>query len=318
MRPSTPSRPLLHLALLLATLASTAWTYALQGDGVVGAEAAAFALSLVTILGTHELGHYVAARAHRVDATLPYFIPLPGLGFGTLGAVIRVKSRIPHRDALVDLGASGPLAGLAVAIPVLLYGLAHSQVVDAVPATAGRHLFEPMSLLGLLAEGWRWLAELWGLVAPAPEGPAPTQQLLVFGDSPLMLALRYLALGPLPEGKDVLMHPLVMAGWIGLLVTLLNLMPVGQLDGGHVAYALWGERARAVGQVAAGVMLLLTLFASVSWGLWLVVTSRFIGFGHPPVVVQGPLSRGRKWVAALCALALVGCALPVPLRVVLQ
>jgi membrane-associated protease RseP (regulator of RpoE activity) len=107
----------------------------------------------------------------------------------------------------------------------------------------------------------------------------------------------------------------VIAGWFGLLVTLLNLLPVGQLDGGHLAFALWGPRARWVGKAVALVLLGLTLFATASWGLWLVVTSKLVGFGHPEVVEpEVPLSRGRKWVCALCFVALIACAMPIPLR----
>jgi membrane-associated protease RseP (regulator of RpoE activity) len=142
---------------------------------------------------------------------------------------------------------------------------------------------------------------------------------LIFGDSLLMQGLTRLAVGPLPAGKDVAVHPVVIAGWFGLLVTLLNLLPVGQLDGGHLAFAVLGRRAQWVGRGVALVLLLLTVFATVSWGLWLVVTSKLVGFGHPEVLEpEVPLSRGRRWICALCLVALILCAVPVPLREVLS
>ncbi len=139
----------------------------------------------------------------------------------------------------------------------------------------------------------------------------------VYGDSLLMQGLQRLVFGPLPEGHDVYVHPMVVAGWFGLLVTLLNLCPIGQLDGGHVAYALFGDRARYVGWATAAGLAFLALFFSVSWLVWLFVTSKFIGFSHPYLVDEdAPLSRGRKLVALLCLLALIGCVVPVPIQIV--
>jgi membrane-associated protease RseP (regulator of RpoE activity) len=281
------------------------------GSSRLWAEALSFSLALLAILGAHEMGHYVLARLHRVDATLPYFIPLPIIGIGTLGAVIRIRGRIPHRNALVDIGAAGPLAGLVVAVPLLLWGLGQSQVVEA-PA---RPLSFPGedSLVVVVKELFTWVVEKLTQAPAAPEVYVPRAQL--FGDSLLMRGLTWLALGPLPATAEVVRHPVVIAGWFGLFVTLLNLLPVGQLDGGHLTYALWGPRARWVGMGVALVLLGLTLFATASWGLWLVVVSKVVGFGHPEVVEpEVPLSRGRKWVCALCFLALIACAMPIPLR----
>lgn len=277
-----------------------------------------FALALLSILGAHEMGHYVLARFHGVDTSLPYFIPLPLLSMvGTLGAVIVIRGRIPHRNALVDIGAAGPLAGLVVAVPVLLWGLAHSPIVEA-----------PLPETGLMGEGSLWVLaqRLFGWLmlqlthASAPPG-VESEGLwqVLFGDSLLMQGLRWLAVGPLPAGKQLYEHPVVVAGWFGLLITMLNLMPVGQLDGGHLSFALWGRHARGLGRCVALVLLLLTVFASASWGVWLLVTVKLVGFGHPEVIEPGvPLSRGRKWLCLLCFLALVGCAMPIPLRQVLS
>ena len=157
--------------------------------------------SLMGILVCHEMGHYAMARRNRVAASLPYFIPVPSklAPIGTMGAVILMRGRIRSRNALMEVGAAGPLAGMAVAIPVVLIGLYLSPV-------------EPIPEAGF-AEG----------------------------SSILYAALKMIAVGPIPEGRDVILHPMAWAGWIGLLVTMINLLPIGQLDGGHVAYALWGE-----------------------------------------------------------------------------
>ncbi|XXF77406.1 site-2 protease family protein [Myxococcaceae bacterium GXIMD 01537] len=329
----TAQRPWLHLLLFVLTAGTTFVTYAVMFGGAPGRtfsevflgsvrlhgpDALAFSLSLLAILGSHEMGHYALARLHRVDTTLPYFIPLPFLGVGTLGAVIRIRDRIPNRNALVDIGAAGPLAGLVVAVPLLYWGLTHSVVVD-VPAGQGSTWLGDNSLWGLGREAFAWLMARLTHAPPAPEVPPAGPGGLIFGDNLLMVGLTRLALGPLPPGKDVLMHPVVVAGWFGLLVTLLNLLPVGQLDGGHLTFALWGRHARWVGRGVALVLLFLSLFVTATWVMWLLVTSKLVGFGHPEVLDPAvPLTRGRKWICALAFLALVGCAMPIPLRQVVS
>jgi membrane-associated protease RseP (regulator of RpoE activity) len=320
------ARPWFHLLLLVVTLASAFVSFAFflggQGEelglpGWVGGSLA-FALALLAILGAHEMGHYVLARFHGVDTSLPYFIPLPLLSLvGTLGAVIVIRGRIPHRNALVDIGAAGPLAGLAVAVPVLLWGLGHSPIVEAPPLEAG--LLGDSSLWMLAQRLFAWLMLQLTHAPTPPELDSEAVWQVLFGDSLLMQGLRWLAVGPLPPGKQLYEHPVVVAGWFGLLITMLNLMPVGQLDGGHLSFALWGRRAPWVGRAVALALLLLTLFASASWGVWLLVTVKLVGFGHPEVIEPGlPLSRGRRWLCALCFLALAGCAMPIPLRQVLS
>lgn len=305
-------RPLLHLTLVLLTLGTTFLTFLVQFGG--GRASATFALCTVAILGAHEMGHYVLARLHGVDSSLPYFIPLPLLGFGTLGAVIRIRGHIPSRNALVDIGAAGPLAGLAVALPVLFWGYRGAAVVDAPPLAQG--LPGEGSLVRLAVELFTFV-RAWAAGVPLEE-PAVSSAFWVFGEPLLMDAVRYLALGPLPAGKEVLMSPAILAAWFGLLVTLLNLIPIGQLDGGHVAYAVLGPRARRVGHAVALGLLLLALLVQWTWVLWLLVAGKLVGFHHPPVLdAQAPLSPGRRVVSALCLLALVGCTMPVPLAMVL-
>src|SRR5215510_2567537 len=285
--------PTVNFALLAITLVTTCSTFAFTfGSGF--SSAAVFAVSLVLILGSHEMGHYLVARIHDVDTSLPYFIPLPFLGVGTLGAVIRIRGRIPHRNALVDIGAAGPLAGLLVAIPLLIFGLHQSKIVD-LPAQAPDFLGES-SLIALFDRAVQFLMAKWGGTYQ-PEPDSAQSLVFVFGDNLLMRALKLLVLGPLPPGKDIQEHPMVIAGWFGLLVTMLNLVPIGQLDGGHLTYALFGDRARTLGKLMALGMLGLCIFYSAGWLLWLLVTSKFIGFRHPPVIEsEAPLSPAWKLI----------------------
>jgi membrane-associated protease RseP (regulator of RpoE activity) len=196
-----------HLALLVATAASIVVTYAGNDEGGFRARASwqhggLFAGALLLILLSHELGHYIAARIHRVDATLPFFLPMPFLSpFGTMGAVIRMRGTIPSRRALLDIGASGPLAGLVFAIPLYAWGIRHSPVVP-----------EDATLGG------------------------------TFGESLLTRGLDALFGPHVPDGAVQVASPILFAAWAGLFVTMLNLLPIGQLDGGHVAYALFGRK----------------------------------------------------------------------------
>jgi membrane-associated protease RseP (regulator of RpoE activity) len=313
-------KPLLNLTLFVLTLGTTFGTFLLMWSGGGATTLSAvngsliFSLSLVLILGSHEMGHYILARIHKVDTSLPYFIPLPLLGVGTLGAVIRIRGRIPDRNALVDIGAAGPLAGLLVAIPLLAFGLSHSKIVD-LPVEPPGFLGES-SLWSLAHRGVEYLIAKWSGLR-LPEMGAVRAEVYLFGDNLLIRALRYLVLGPIPAGKDIQEHPMVIAGWFGLLVTMLNLVPIGQLDGGHLTHALFGDRARTIGKLMALIMLGLCIFYSAGWLLWLIVTSKFIGFKHPPVVDnEAPLSRGRKLTCAICFVGLLLCVIPVPLSVV--
>jgi membrane-associated protease RseP (regulator of RpoE activity) len=305
LRPA--QRPLLHLGLLLLTVGtafhaflwvftSGAWTWANVHQAV------AYSLSLVAILGSHEMGHWLLARYHGVDASLPYFIPLP-FGFGTLGAVIRIRGRIPNRNALVDIGAAGPLAGFLVALPVLVWGYAHAQVVD-VPVTPAT--FPPLeSAVG-------FLQTLLGKATRDIAGQA-------FGDSLLTLLVQRVVVGALPPGRDVLVNPFILAGWFGCVVTTLNLFPIGQLDGGHLAFANLGSRAVRVGKVAALGLLGLVLFFYAFWVAWLLVVTLLVGFRHPEVErPEEPLSVARVWVCIACLVVFALCFIPTPVVAVLS
>lgn len=238
-----------------------------------------FAVTLLAILGTHEFGHYFAARRHGAAVSLPYFIPAPPpLVFGTLGAVIRMKSQGRDRNALFDIAVAGPLAGLVVAIPAVLLGLE------------------------------------WSRVAPVPTDDGP---LVMFGDSLLMRLAVFAKFGRIPEGMDVFIHPVALAGWVGLLVTALNLFPVGQLDGGRISYALFGPRHRRIGAATIAATIALGLLSgSPNWFVWAGVVMLLVGLGHhPPLDDVTPLTRGRYAVGIACLVLLVLLIPPVPIAV---
>jgi len=255
-----------------------------------------FALPLLAILVTHELGHFVAAKIHRVPASLPYFIPLPHLSpFGTMGAVISMPGRIRSRNALLDIGAAGPLAGLIVALPLWCIGIATSHV-----EVLGAHYTEE-------------------------------------GQSILYLAIKYVLKGSIPAGSDLSMNSLAFAGWVGTLVTMLNLVPVGQLDGGHIAYALFGEKQNryatwlhrslllvfawnivrfGIPALKAGSQDLFTqaIGNSAFWVVWFAIIAgmkRLAGVNHPPTDAS-TLSRGRRAIAVACLVIFVLLFMPTP------
>ena len=285
---------LIHGGLFLACCITTAWV-----GGI------AFGATLMGILMCHELGHYVVARRWGVDVSLPYFIPLPPyLSLGTLGAVIRMRTPIHDRRALFDVGAAGPVAGLIVAIPLLVIGLSLSEV-----------------------------------------GP-PQPNSYIEGNSILYALLKYAVHGRwLPGGGvDVNLHPMALAAWVGLLVTMINLMPIGQLDGGHVARAALGDSHEKwsgrlhialpiIGFTVVGVMIAMARHAGRDWsdslsyasngGLpWLIWTlllgwmRRSAGMYHPPVG-DVPLDPLRKKLAVGMLILFLLIATPVPFRPVL-
>lgn len=312
---------LVHGGLFVATAGSTFASFLMMwGGGSASGDfseavqgSALFSLCVMLILGAHEMGHFILARHHGVESTWPYFIPLPppvGL-FGTMGAVIRIKGAIPHKNALVDIGAAGPLAGLAVAIPLLFTGLWLSHVGPA-PGIASDTFPGAQSL-------WVIASTLWADYSAWADGVTlPVAQArevgFIFGDNLLTWVLSKVVFGDLPAGQEVFAHPVFVAAWFGLLVTMLNLFPLGQLDGGHVSYALFGERARWVGVGVAVLMGLAALFLSASWLMWMLVTTVFVGLRHPPLVFSdAPLSPGRRFVAVLSLVAFILCVMPVPL-----
>lgn len=258
-----------------------------------------FAASFLSILLAHEFGHYFVGRYHKTNVTLPFFLPLPYpiSAFGTLGAVIQMKERPKNKRILFDIGIAGPLAGLIVAIPVLLYGLSLSELTTL----SGPGALEGNSILYLLAKFavfGKWLPE------PASYGNVP----------PFLYWVRYLftstpsAIGAL----DVQVHNVAWAGWAGLLVTSLNLIPIGTLDGGHIIYSALGDKAKKFVGVIFVVMIVLGFFWE-GWWLW-VFMLYFLGRHHATPLDQiTELDPARKRLAAFMLVVFILVFIPVPL-----
>lgn len=268
--PDARRRPwwLLNLALFLATVFSVfevgqIWNGGEPQPGLKGwLSGWPFAVPLLAILVSHELGHYIAARIHRVPASLPYFIPLPKVSpFGTFGAVIVMPKRIRSANALLDIGAAGPLAGMVFAIPLMLWGLSLSTV-----------------------------------------GPRATEGYIQEGQSLLYWLLKLAVFGPIPADQDVHVHPTALAAWVGFLVTFLNLLPFGQLDGGHVAYALLGKRQNRVARFAHFVPLVLILYNFWTFVLPIVKRSRA---GALPPGSWNPISAATVWIGIFVLLSVM-------------
>lgn len=281
---ATPRRrgPLIHIALFAATFVTTATASAFnQGFDLFSdpsgiVEGFPFAITVMTILLFHECGHYFLARSHGVDATLPYFIPAPPIFLlGTFGAFIRMRGRPPDRRALFDIGAAGPWAGFVVAVPAVIFGLQISEVRPLQPSEGG----------------------------------------LILGDSLLFGALVRLVLDVDPTEATVLLHPVALAGWFGLLVTCLNLLPVGQLDGGHVSYAVFGRHHT---WISRGVLASLIVMGVGGWPGWLFWAFLLVALGlhHPPTWdPETPLDRRRVVAAGLTLLIFVLTFMPEPLSI---
>jgi membrane-associated protease RseP (regulator of RpoE activity) len=226
-----------------------------------------YSIAVMLILLGHEMGHYFVSRKNGIGATLPYFLPLPFISpFGTLGAVIRMEGPIPSRKALFDTGITGPLTSFFLSIPAILIGLKLSQVI---PASQ------------IKGEGIR------------------------LADPLLISFIQQLVMRDVPANYEVIYHPVAFAGWVGLFVTALNLLPVGQLDGGHVAYALFGRQSRKVFAIAVAVIAYIFIFYSFAWFLLLILMILF-GFRHPMTMDdQTPLGMKRKLLGGMALLILV-------------
>ena len=239
-----------------------------------------YSLTILGILGCHEMGHYVACLRYGVTATRPYFLPMPPVPFitGTLGAFIRIKARIPHKIALFDIGVAGPIAGFVVALPLLAVGLLLSRVQKLTENPEGLMLGEPL-IFRLVA----WL--IWGDVATSTE-------------------------------YSISLHPMAFAAWFGVLATALNLFPISQLDGGHIAYAVFGRRSTLITFATIALAIGLT-FVSSNWIVWtaLMLTMIFVvGPHHPPTLDDDiTLGPGRLIVAAIALVILIVCFTPAPL-----
>jgi membrane-associated protease RseP (regulator of RpoE activity) len=291
--PHRPARLWLHFLLLGVTLVSTTFcgglyfgwldshdVFARGTDPRLLLEGLKFSIPLLLILGAHEMGHLLAARAHRLHATLPYFLPMP-IPFpyspGTLGAVIRIKEPIRTRRQLMDVGAAGPIAGFVMTIPLLLLGLGFSEVQQVDPEQPLVYFGEPLAFR-LLARG------------------------LFFHD-----------LGPT---EDIFLHPTAWAAWFGLLVTALNMLPFSQLDGGHVGYALFGRwHRRGVWLLLAALIGLGFLWPG--WWMWSLIVT-LLGPRHPPVLDEDRSLDSRRRVTGWLAFAIFVLSFaPVPVEIVI-
>jgi membrane-associated protease RseP (regulator of RpoE activity) len=228
---------------------------------------------LLAILLAHEMGHYLMCRRYGVDATLPFFLPAPFLSMvGTLGAFIRIKGPIPNRRALFDIGVAGPLAGFVVCLPILFLGMHEARLIPTDPKADGIFLGEPLLFQGV----------------------------------------ERLFYGPVPETMTLNLGPLGFAAWFGLFLTALNLIPIGQLDGGHVTYALLRERAGVISRVGSWVCVALVYFGP-NWIVWAVLV-RILGRRHPRTLDDdAPPGRARAWIGLLSLVVFAVCFVPNPI-----
>ena len=233
----------------------------------------AYSFAIILILLGHEMGHYFISRRYGIRATLPFFLPFPLPPFGTLGAVIRMESTVSSRKALFDTGMAGPLTSFCLSIPAIAIGLKLSQLI-------------------------------------------PTSQVkgdvLRLADPLLFSFIQRLVLGAVSDKYEVMLHPIGFAGWVGLFVTALNLLPIGQLDGGHIVYGLFGRRSRTIYLIAIIAMSLITVFYNPGWFLLLILIILF-GFRHPPPVDDvTPLDWRRKLLGGLIFLVFFLSFTPAP------
>jgi membrane-associated protease RseP (regulator of RpoE activity) len=231
-----------------------------------------FSVTIMVILLSHELGHYLMSRRHKVDATLPYFIPAPTF-VGTFGAVIKINSSVPDRRALLDIGAAGPIIGFLFSIPALIIGFKLSYLVPGISGGVN------------------------------------------FGSSLLLEGLAKFFFPTVPEGYAINLHPIALAGWIGLLVTMMNLLPVGMMDGGHIAYALFGRRHFQISLAVIAVLLMMGITGWFGWAVWGMLNVAF-GLRHPPPTYpEVPLDRKRKLIGAVAAVIFILTFVPMPFSI---
>jgi membrane-associated protease RseP (regulator of RpoE activity) len=272
----------IHIVLLIATILSTLFVGAgqkhsietLLADPLKIFNGWPFSISLMFILICHETAHYLATKKHNVAATLPYFIPAPTI-IGTFGAFIKIKSPITTRHALVDIGASGPIAGFTASVIVTVIGLQLSEI-NAIQNVAGS---------------------------------------LMFGDSIIFKFLSYITFGSIPESYDIFLHPVAFAGWIGFFITALNLIPIGQLDGGHIAYAVFGNKHSLLSKFLLAGLLFLGLIWNgwIMWGALLLI----LGFQHPPILYWEPdMDKRHKVISWAAAIIFIITFTPIPISVI--
>jgi membrane-associated protease RseP (regulator of RpoE activity) len=291
--PRFQARLTLHIGLFLATLLTATWAGAnhyaaflsefdrrpVTVDWSLFLNGLWYSGTFLAILGAHEFGHYVYCRWYNIDASLPYFIPFPLLLTGTLGAVIRIREPFRTKRELFDVGVAGPIGGFVVLLPALFIGLSMSTIV-----------------------------------------PEPTQGIVLQLGEPLLFQwAAQLVAGPIPEGYTLNMHPMVFACWFGMFATALNLLPFGQLDGGHLTYAIFGDRISRGISLVAGITPIFLVALSTSWifpALMMMALWKIAGLRHPPTLnPYEPISRGRRLVGAFALVMFVVCFTPQLIRV---
>ncbi len=276
-----------HILLFVLTFITTLLAGAIQ-RGVIPWEepekiylGLPFSLTLLLILLTHELSHYFMSRKNNVSASLPYFIPAPPIPMiiGTFGAIIKMKPPIFDRRALIDIGASGPIGGFIVSVFAVVIGLGSSDII-------------PLDEIHKQAE------------------------MISLGESLLFMFLAKLTLNLDPDKFTIVLHPIAFAGWVGFLVTSLNLLPIGQLDGGHISYALFGEKHKLIAMGMIPILIILGIFLWHGWLFWAVLVL-IIGYKHPPVVYPNiTLDRKRKLTGWISLAIFLLTFTPVPIEII--
>jgi len=267
--------PAINVVLFIATFASTTIVGGTAVDSIIDffISGLPYSITLMMILLTHEFGHFFAARRFGVKSTLPYFIPFPSL-IGTMGAIIKTKSPIPHRRALFYIGVMGPLPGFIVSLIAFVIGVMLSEI-------------KPIPI-GVEGSGY------------------------ILGDSLLVSLVIKLIHGAIPPGKDVFFSQYALAGWFGFLITNLNLMPIGQLDGSHVVYSLVGKKQLFFGWGALAGLVILS-FMWPGWTVWIVMTLLILMVAHPEVQEGVELTVPEKIVGWLCLAIFILTFVPVPI-----
>jgi len=271
----------LHFILFFTTFITTTVAGAFQAgynpfsSFIAFSKGFPFSFTLMFILLSHELGHYFASKYHNVKVTPPYFIPAPSL-IGTFGAFIKIKSPMPDNKVLFDVGIAGPLTGVIVSLPILIYGLSHSHLMIM---------------------------------------PKPPVEGLVLGECLLFKFFAWVIWGSLPDNVHIMLHPMAFAGWIGIFVTALNLMPVGQLDGGHISYALLGEYGHSIlSRLVIAGLIILGIIAWHGWLFWAILLF-ILGLHHPmPLDPFSSIGNKRKILGSIAFLIFVLSFTPIPFK----
>ncbi len=297
---------LIHLSLFLltfftTTLAGVMWLNIDPFDLQNFYLGLSYSIPLLAILTAHEFGHYFAARYHKVDSTLPYYIPVPPFllnPFGTMGAVIKIKSPIPNRNALFDIGASGPLAGFFVTLIIFIYGVLTLPPIDYIYSIHPEYkMIETLPATGL-----------------------------TFGNSLFTLVMRELFSNHafFPPMNEIYHYPFLCVGWFGLFITALNLIPIGQLDGGHILYAMIGRKQGTFARIFFGSLIIIGLSSfiplpyfsihagTVGWLVFALILFFFIKLDHPPIYDDADLDPTRKFIGWITVAIFVFTFLPIP------